>query len=161
MTGLQVSSWGVTMKVNQEQIKANMLSMTFWTRVLFMLIFVLVLWALSLALMVICIVQTVIVLITSEINEQLQKLGAVAAVYLGQIVSFMVFATEDKPFPFSPFPENGGGGKSSDEPRSGTVAPAAAETPKKDIPVLSDAVKEDDHDDDSFYDPERDKGATR
>ncbi len=150
--------------MNQEQIKANLLSTSFWIRVLFMLIFALVLWALWLAVIVICVVQTVIVLITGEINEQLQKLGAIAANYLSQIVSFMVFATEEKPFPFSPFPENGGS-KASDEPKAGTVMPAAAATatdaPKKDIPVLSDAVKEDDNDDDSFYDPERDSGATR
>lgn len=151
--------------INQEQIKANLKSTSFWTRALFMVIFALVLWALWLAVIVICLVQTVIVLITGEINEQLQKLGAVAANYLSQIVSFMVFATEDKPFPFSPFPESGNASvnaRSSEEPKSGTVKPAAsAETPKADIPVLSDAVKEDDSDDDSFYDPERDRGATR
>ena len=146
--------------VNQDQIKANLLSTSFWIRVLFMLIFALVLWALWLAAIVICVVQTVIVLITGEINEQLQKLGAIAAQYLSQIVSFMVFATEDKPFPFSPFPENGSS-KSGGEPKTGTVMPSATDTPKKDIPVLSDAVKEDDNDDDSFYDPARDSGAAR
>jgi len=146
------------MNINQEQIKANMMSTTFWIRVLFMLIFALVLWALWLAVIVIIVVQTVIVLITGEINDQLQKLGAIAANYLGQIVNYMVFATEDKPFPFSPFPENGGS-KPGDEPKSGTVMPTAAEPPKKDIPVLSDAVKDDE--DDSFYDPERDSGTKR
>jgi hypothetical protein len=148
------------MNMNQEQIKANMLSTTFWIRMLFMVIFALVLWALWLAVIVICVVQTVIVLITGEINDQLQKLGAIAANYLSQIVSFMVFATEEKPFPFSPFPESGGG-KAGDEPRTGTVMPTAGDAPKKDIPVLSEAVKEDDNDDDSYYDPERDSGATR
>ena len=148
------------MNINQEQIKANMLSTTFWIRVVFMLIFALVLWALWLAVIVIIVVQTVIVLITGEINEQLQKLGAIAAIYLSQVVSFMVFATEDKPFPFSPFPGDTDS-KPRDEPKSGTVVPTAAEPPKKDIPVLSDAVKDDDGDDDSFYDPERDSGARR
>lgn len=146
--------------MNQDQIKANLLSTTFWIRMVFMLIFALVLWALWFVVIVICVVQTVIVMITSEVNPQLQKLGGIAANYLGQIVSFMVFATEDKPFPFSPFPEQGAQPAAS-EPKSGTVMPAE-ETPvsKSDIPVLSKAA-EDDGDDDSFYDPERDSGATR
>ena len=147
--------------MNQDQIKANLLSTTFWIRVLFMLIFALVLWALWLVVIVICVVQTVIVMITSEVNPQLQKLGGIAANYLGQIVSFMVFATEEKPFPFSPFPEQPVQAEAASEPKSGTVMPAdEAPSKKADIPVLSKAA-EDDGDDDSFYDPERDSGATR
>ena len=147
--------------MNQDQIKANLLSTTFWIRVLFMLIFALVLWALWLVVIVICVVQTVIVMITSEVNPQLQKLGGIAANYLGQIVSFMVFATEEKPFPFSPFPEQPVQAEAASEPKSGTVMPAdEAPAKKADIPVLSKAA-EDDGDDDSFYDPERDSGATR
>lgn len=146
--------------MNQDQIKANLLSTTFWIRMVFMLIFALVLWALWFVVIVICVVQTVIVMITSEVNPQLQKLGGIAANYLGQIVSFMVFATEDKPFPFSPFPEQAAQSEGG-EPKSGTVMPAdEAPATKSDIPVLSKAA-EDDGDDDSFYDPERDSGATR
>ncbi len=146
--------------MNQDQIKANLLSTTFWIRMVFMLIFALVLWALWFVVIVICVVQTVIVMITSEVNPQLQKLGGIAANYLGQIVSFMVFATEDKPFPFSPFPEQAAQPEGG-EPKSGTVMPAdEAPATKSDIPVLSKAA-EDDGDDDSFYDPERDSGATR
>ncbi|MES2606745.1 MAG: DUF4389 domain-containing protein [Pseudomonadota bacterium] len=146
--------------MNQDQIRANLLSATFWVRILFMLIFALVLWALWLAVIVICIVQTVIVLITGEVNEQLQKLGAVAAVYLGQIVSFMLFATEQKPFPFTPFPDADASAEEIIEPKTGTVMPADAETSKQDIAVLSESMP-DDGEDDSFYDPERDSGATR
>lgn len=147
--------------MNQDQIKANLLSTTFWIRMLFMLIFALVLWALWLVVIVICVVQTVIVMITSEVNPQLQKLGGIAANYLGQIVSFMVFATEEKPFPFSPFPEQAAQTEAPSEPKSGTVMPADDKpAAKSDIPVLSKAA-EDDGNDDSFYDPERDSGATR
>lgn len=145
--------------INQEQIKANLMSSTFWVRILFMLIFALVLWALWLAVIVICVVQTIIVLITGEINDQLQKLGAIAAVYLGQIVNFMLFVTEEKPFPFSPF-QAADSGESQEEPKAGTVMARETDKPKTDIPVLKDSVH-DDGDDDSFYDPEKDSGATR
>ena len=145
--------------MNQDQIKANLLSTDFWIRIVFMVIFALVLWALWLVVIVICVMQTEIVMITSEVNPQLQKLGAIAATYLGQIVSFMVFATEVKPFPFTPFPDASAQAETV-EPKSGTVMPAeAAPAPKPDIPVLSESV--DDGDDDSFYDPQRDSGATR
>jgi hypothetical protein len=152
------------MNMNQEQIRANLLSSRFWVRILFMAIFALVLWVLWLALIVICVVQTVIVLITGEVNEQLRKLGASAAEYLAQVVSFMLFATEEKPFPFSSFP--GDADKNAHmEPKSGTVMPVEPEAEpksvKQDIPVLSESTAPDDEQDDSFYDPERDSGATR
>jgi len=145
--------------MNQDQIKANLLSTDFWIRVLFMLIFALVLWALWLVVIVIIVVQTIIVMITSEVNLQLQKLGAVVASYLSQIVSFMVFATEQKPFPFTPFTDASAQTETV-EPKSGTVMPAGeSPAPNPEVPALSEAV--DDGDDDSFYDPERDSGATR
>ena len=146
--------------MNQDQIRANLLSTTFWVRVLFMLIFALVLWALWVAVVVTCIVHTVIVLITGEVNEQLQKLGGIVAIYLGQVVSFMLFATEEKPFPFTPFPNPYSAPEPAAEPKSGTVMPTEEPKPKQDVPVLSEVVQ-DDGDDDSFYDPERDSGATR
>lgn len=156
----------MAMNVNQEQIRANLLSTTFWVRVLFMVIFALVLWALWLALIVICSVQTVIVLITGEVNEQLKRLGGMASEYLRQIVDFMVFASEEKPFPFSPMPEQSDA-SSDAEVKTGTVMPAeSAPAAKPDMPVLSDSATgdpkpEEDDQDDSFYDPERDSGATR
>ncbi|HTQ98476.1 MAG TPA: DUF4389 domain-containing protein [Candidatus Acidoferrum sp.] len=137
--------------MNQEQIKANMLSTTFWVRVLFMAIFALVLWALWLAVIVICIVQTLIVLITGEINAELKKLGSVAAAYLGQVVGFMVFATEEKPFPFSPFP----GADTSQQPAADTAPVVATAAP------AAQAKPEHDDDNDGFYDPQRDSGAAR
>ena len=146
--------------MDQEQIKANMLSTTFWIRVLFMAIFALVLWALWLAVIVICIVQTLIVLITGEINNELKKLGAVAAAYLGQVVAFMVFATQERPFPFSPFPEASVSEQEPAAPASAAATATAATTvkPKTDVPPAGSAHDDDDH---SFYDPERDSGATR
>ena len=140
--------------MNQEQIKANVLSTTFWVRFLFMLIFALVLWALWLAVIVICIVQTLIVLITGEINGELRKLGGIAAAYLGQVVAFMVFASEEKPFPFSPFPDPAAAASAAQAAAPAAAAPSAAK------PAAAEPAKEDD-DDHSFYDPERDSGATR
>jgi Domain of unknown function (DUF4389) len=144
------------MNIDQDQIRANLLSSTFWVRILFMVIFALVLWALRLAVIVICVVQTVIVMITGEVNAQLQRLGAVTAVYVGQVVSFMLFATEDKPFPFTPFPE----GYARPAAGNATGMPTAPTATQQDIAVLSEVVR-DDPADDSFYDPERDSGATR
>jgi hypothetical protein len=39
-------------------------------------------------------------LFTGEINKQLQQIGQSVAGYMYQIVRYLTFNTEDKPFPF-------------------------------------------------------------
>lgn len=148
--------------MNQEQIKANMLSPKFWGRAVFMLMFALVWWALWLALIVICVVQTIIVMLTSEANSELKKLGSVAVAYLAQVLSFMVFATEEKPFPFSSLPGFDLGSSEAAKPAAApAAAPAQPAAPSTNVPVVNEVVATADDDEDSFYDPQRDNGATR
>lgn len=148
------------MAMNQDQIKANMLSVTFWVRVLFMLIYAVALWAVGMILLpVICILQTLIVLVTGEVNDNLRRLGIHTAAYMNQIVRFMIFATEEKPFPFNPFP-NDADMVFATTVVATTTAPVATQTASDDAPA-AEVVDDDDQSHDSYYDPERDSGATR
>jgi hypothetical protein len=147
------------MTMNQDQIKANLLSVSFWLRLLFMVVYAVALWVVGIILTVICLLQTLIVLITGEVNNNLQRLGIHTAAYLNQIVRFMIFATEEKPFPFDAFP-NGDG----DVVVNSTVVTTTASvvTPAdSDVAPPAEVVDDDDQSHDSYYDPERDSGATR
>ncbi len=44
-------------------------------------------------------------LFTGQPNDQLTRFGRNLARYLQQIIVYMTFATEEKPFPFTPWPD--------------------------------------------------------
>jgi hypothetical protein len=90
--------------MNQDEVKRNLLSLDQWLRVLLMAGFMVVVWVLSLVMLVIIVTQTLVVLITGEVNLNLQRFGAVSSAYLYQIAINLVYGTDQRPFPFSPLP---------------------------------------------------------
>lgn len=91
--------------MNQDEVKNNLLAPAQWLRMLIMAGFVLAAWVVWLVVVVLMITQTVTVLITGEPNANLKHFGLVTSAYLQQIISFLVYGTEVRPFPFAPFPE--------------------------------------------------------
>ncbi len=79
-----------------------------WVRALLMLLmcaaFQLAAWALLLT----AFVQLVFAIFNDEPNKRLQRFGNGVGLYLTQIASFVTFATEVVPFPFSDWPESQG-----------------------------------------------------
>ncbi len=90
--------------MNQDEVKRNLLSVHQWIRMLFMAGYLLAGWVLILVLLVTILVQTLIALITSEINPNLRRFGVICGVFLHQIAHFLVYGSDEKPFPFTPFP---------------------------------------------------------
>jgi hypothetical protein len=90
--------------MNQDEVKRNLLSADQWLRMLLMVCFLVVAWVVGIVLVVIMVAQTLAVLITGELNLNLQRFGAITAGYLYQIVLFLVYGTDERPFPFSPLP---------------------------------------------------------
>lgn len=111
------------MAINQDEVKRNLLSLDQWLRMLLMACFLVVAWVVGLVLVLIMVAQTLVVLITAELNVNLQRFGAVTAAYLYQIVIYLVYGTDEKPFPFTPLP-----GAATEE----TVVVAEVITPDKD-----------------------------
>ena len=76
-----------------------------WVRALLMLLmcaaFQLAAWILVLT----AVVQLVFAVFNDEPNKRLQRFGSGVGLYLTQIASFVTFATEAAPFPFSDWPE--------------------------------------------------------
>lgn len=77
-----------------------------WMRALLMLLmcaaFQLAAWTLVLT----ALVQLVFAIFNDEPNRRLQRFGSSIGLYLTQIASFVTFATETLPFPFSDWPES-------------------------------------------------------
>ncbi|WP_111641992.1 DUF4389 domain-containing protein [Marinimicrobium alkaliphilum] len=87
-----------------EQLKIHLLSVSTWLRLPFMLLFWGILQLLKLALFVVVVLQFVFLLFTGDDNENLRRAGASLSSYVYQILRFLSFNTEQKPFPFADWP---------------------------------------------------------
>lgn len=74
-----------------------------WLRVLFMAGFVLALYVAGVILLVLMLAQILFSLITGEDNANLRRLGASLTLYVAQILQFLTYNREEKPFPFAQF----------------------------------------------------------
>lgn len=91
--------------MDQDQVKQNILSGHQWLRMLFMVGYILASWVVTIVLLATVLVQTVIVLITGETNHNLRRFGILCGVFMHQIIHFLVYGSDEKPFPFSDFPD--------------------------------------------------------
>ena len=89
-----------------DNIIDNLKQPSVWVRIILMFAFAVVLYlAIPLVLLVLMIAQVLFVLITGESNANLRSLGAALSTYIFQIVLFMSYVTDVKPFTFSDFPK--------------------------------------------------------
>ena len=87
------------------KIEKNLKSRATWLRLLFMCIFGLLASLASLVASVVVVLGFLMVLFTGEVNRELRELGQGLASYLFQVVRYLTFNTDDKPFPFGePWP---------------------------------------------------------
>ena len=72
-----------------------------WKRILYMLLFAFAYSLAEVVLMGIVVIQVFFKLITGSINDNLKILGQQTARYIYDVMLFLSFNTEEKPFPFS------------------------------------------------------------
>lgn len=75
-----------------------------WLRILFMAGFVVALYVSGVILMVLMLAQILFSLLTGDDNPNLRRLGGSLSAYVAQILAFLTYNTQQKPFPFLPFP---------------------------------------------------------
>jgi hypothetical protein len=75
---------------------------------LFIVIYALLYSLAEIVLLAVVIAQFVIKLITGSVNQRLLDLGYGTSTYVYQIFLFLTFVSEERPFPFSPWPERPG-----------------------------------------------------
>ena len=86
------------------ETKTNLQSKSTWIRVLYMLLFVLAYSAAEFGLAVTVVIQVIIKLVTGELNERLKTFGNQISLYIFDVLKFLTFNSEDKPFPFDEWP---------------------------------------------------------
>ena len=82
------------------KIEQNLKSRSTWLRLLFMAIFGLIISLTGMVGTVIVVLGFFWVLFTGEVNPELRQIGQAIASYMYEIVRYLTFNTDDKPFPF-------------------------------------------------------------
>jgi hypothetical protein len=81
-------------------IEENIKSRSTWMRLLFMAVFYVLATLASAVGSVVVVLGFFWVLFTGEKNRQLQQAGQVVAGYIYEIIRYLTFNTDEKPFPF-------------------------------------------------------------
>jgi len=74
-------------------------------KVLYLFLFYMIYGLTDLVLMAITIIQTLLNLFTGEPSESLKSAGRSLGVYVKQISEYLSYASEQKPYPFSDWPQ--------------------------------------------------------
>ncbi len=83
------------------QLEQNLKRRSTWIRLLFMAAFVALYMITRIVFGAVVVFQFLWVLFTAETNKQLTELGQSLATYTYQIMRYLSFNSEEKPFPFS------------------------------------------------------------
>ena len=78
----------------------NLKSKSTWVRFVFMVIFAIVANIVGFVTAAIVVLGFLFVLFTGEVNDKLRRAGSISAAYLAEIIRFLTFNTDTKPFPF-------------------------------------------------------------
>jgi hypothetical protein len=83
----------------KSDLEKNVTTRSTWIRLVFMVIFAILYGLSRLVTGVVVVIQFFHVLFTGSINEQLKTFGHSLAVYSYQVVDYLTFNTETRPFP--------------------------------------------------------------
>ncbi len=81
-------------------VRNNLKARATWLRLFFMLVVILLYWVARLVVGMVVLLQFFWVLFTGETNKPLVGLGQSLATYTYQIIRYLTFNTEERPFPF-------------------------------------------------------------
>jgi hypothetical protein len=88
----------------KQLIKQNIFTGSTWVRGFFMLMFALFHFVAKTVLYIIVIIQFGSILFFGKLNERLLSFGNSLATYIYKIWLFLTYNTDEKPFPFSDWP---------------------------------------------------------
>lgn len=102
-----------------QQLKTNLASKETWLRLVFMLLLVVAFNVTEAVVVAVVVFQFLAKLVTGKPNDRLRGFGGSLGVYLRDIVAYLAFQSDDKPFPFSSWPAGEAG-----EPAKAKAKPA-------------------------------------
>lgn len=91
--------------MDTETLKTNVTSGTHWLRLVYMLLFAVLLYFAGLVMGVVIVLQFLFALLTGSPNDNLRQFGKSLALYIYRVLEFLTYSRDDKPFPFSDWPE--------------------------------------------------------
>ncbi len=89
-----------------EQLKSNLTSSKHWLRLLYMVLFALILHVATFVMAALVVVQFLFALITGNDNKQLRSFGDSLSIFMFDTLQFLIYNSENKPFPFADWPES-------------------------------------------------------
>ena len=76
-----------------------------WLRVIYTLLFYFVFWLSEFVLIGLAVVQLCHVILAGKPQKDLRSFGGNMALFIRQLIDYMVWSSDEKPFPFSDWPE--------------------------------------------------------
>lgn len=86
-------------------LKSNLKSESFWIRSIFMVLFFIVYRIVDILVLLVAICQWLYMLLTGDANASLSRFAGGLASYVAQIIQYLSYQTEEKPYPFSDWPQ--------------------------------------------------------
>ena len=86
--------------------KDNIKSESFWLRSLFMVLFFVVYRIVDILVLLVAISQWFYVLLSGDANQGLSRFAKGLSLYVAQIITYLSYNTEEKPYPFSDWPKD-------------------------------------------------------
>jgi hypothetical protein len=81
-------------------VEENLKSRSTWLRLVFMFVYYMLLTLASMVGSVVVVLGFLWVLFTGEVNQSLQQAGRGIASYVYEVIRYLTYNTDDKPFPF-------------------------------------------------------------
>lgn len=88
-------------------VQENAKNVDTWVRGLFILIFGVIFYFLYIIIWLLVIFQFLTKVITGNLNENLSNLSVGLTRFASQVLLYITFQSEERPFPFSPWPKEG------------------------------------------------------
>lgn len=88
-----------------DDIKQNLKSSDTWSRILYMLLFVILYSLAEVVLTAVIVFQLLLVLFTASKNARLLKLGQSLSTYIYQVLSYLSFNSDYQPYPLGAWPK--------------------------------------------------------
>ena len=86
-------------------VKENVTNRAVWLRGLFILIFGVILYCIFILVWLLVAFQFVSKVVTGNLNRQLADFSTGLVRYISQVLSYITFQSDERPFPFNPWPE--------------------------------------------------------
>ena len=111
------------------ETKKNLTNPKTWLRLVYIILFAIAFNVAEVVIVAVVVAQFLFELITGQPNEQMRSLGRSLGGYASEIIAYLTYHSDDKPFPFGPWPE----GAPSKEPAKAKSAakPARARRSRK------------------------------